>query len=83
MKRLTRGYTDEFRAEAIKYVLENNLKIKPTAEELGIPESTLRTWLKKYKEEGILKNQQRRKPLKAEEAELQALKKELATVKME
>lgn len=82
-KRAVQSYTNEFREEAIRYVIETDITVSRAARELGIPSSTLATWLKRYQKDGVIKNKQRKKPLSDKDAELSALKKELSMVKME
>jgi transposase len=77
------AYTNEFREEAVLMVLNENIPIGKAAQELGILRSTLATWIKKYKEKGTFKNEQRKKPLNEKDAEILKLKKELAVAKME
>ncbi|TGL88043.1 hypothetical protein EHQ68_09290 [Leptospira congkakensis] len=48
MNRERRGYPYEFKIESVKRYLENGRRAKYTADELGIPESTLREWRDKY-----------------------------------
>jgi len=44
-----RSYTPEFRAEAVKWVLEPGLSLAEAAERLSIPKGTLTTWVSKAK----------------------------------
>ena len=48
----TRTYTKEFKQEAIQLALHAG-NIKRTAEQLGIPEATLHTWVGKAKHETV------------------------------
>ncbi|WP_404801341.1 transposase [Aliarcobacter skirrowii] len=41
-------YTDEFKIDAIKQVLENGYGVTETAERLGIHHDSLRNWIKRY-----------------------------------
>lgn len=41
-------YTDEFRMDAVKQVVENGYGIMETAERLGVHHDSLRNWIKKY-----------------------------------
>lgn len=77
------SYTNEFREESVLFVLNNEMSMCKAARELGIPASTLTAWVKKYKEKGSFKNEQRKKPLNEKDAEISRLKRELAIVKME
>jgi len=38
-------YTPEFRSEAVKLVLEQNLSLSVASKRLGIPEGTLASWM--------------------------------------
>ncbi len=48
MSKKLRKYTAEFKREAVKLAL-NSPSISATAKDLGIPEPTLHTWVKKLK----------------------------------
>jgi transposase len=43
-------YTDEFRQEAVKQVINNNYEIKDVAQRLGIHPDSLKTWVSRYKD---------------------------------
>jgi transposase len=76
-------YTLEFRQEAVKLVVEENLSCHEAARRLSLAPSTLDYWIKAYKagKLGVIgKNQ---KPLTEVEMELARVKKENATLKME
>lgn len=60
-----REYSEEFRRDAIKQVLENGYGIIETAERLGVHHDSLRNWIKKYQ---------------SPEAEIKRLQKELKRV---
>ena len=50
MKRAPQGrYTREFRQEAVKLVLEENLSLPEAGRRLSLPPSTLGYWVKLYK----------------------------------
>lgn len=53
MSKLVRKYTKKFEQEAVKLALKSVSIIK-TAQELGIPVSTLHTWIGKLKDTGEL-----------------------------
>ncbi len=42
-------YTDEFRINAVKQVVENGYGVLETADRLGIHQTSLSSWIKKYK----------------------------------
>ena len=46
MKKTKRSYTDEFKSDAIRLALKASA-VGEAADRLGIPESTLNTWLRK------------------------------------
>ena len=77
-------YTPEYRAEAVKLVLDSGLKVAEAAKKLGMPKQTLATWVALAKE-GKLKNldMSRSKETGDLEAENARLRKELAEAKME
>ena len=43
-------YTDEFKQEAVKQVINNNYSIKDVADRLGIHPDSLKTWVSRYKD---------------------------------
>jgi transposase len=43
-------YTDEFKQEAVKQVINNNYPIKDTADRLGVHPDSLKTWVSRYKD---------------------------------
>lgn len=43
-------YSQEFKVEAIKMVLEGKQNQADIARELGVPNTTLATWIKRYKD---------------------------------
>jgi transposase len=45
MKRSNKSYTEEFKRDAMKLALKSD-SVNSTAKELGIPGSTLHTWLR-------------------------------------
>jgi len=47
VKRVTRQYTEEYKAESVKLVKE--IGITKAAKELGIPKTTLFQWVKQYR----------------------------------
>jgi len=84
MKRIPQGrYSKEFREEAVKLVIDQELSVPEASRRLGIPKSTIGNWVraKKAGKLGIIgKN---RRELSDTEVELARLKRELAQVKME
>jgi len=51
-------YTDEFREEAARQVIQNNYSIKETAERLGVHPSSLKNWVKQYNNPQAFQQQQ-------------------------
>lgn len=49
MKRHSK-YTEEFRQQAVKLIREQGYSIVKASENLGVPTSTLDTWLHRYQE---------------------------------
>jgi len=80
-------YNEEFKKQAVKYVQEQTKTLPEIAEELNIPEGTLRNWMAKYRSfenEPIANSEKIReleKRLKAAEREKQDLAEELAILK--
>jgi transposase len=84
MKRLPQGrYSREFREEAVKLITEQHLGIKEAAEKIGLPTTTLATWLKQYKSGKLGDVGKTYRPLTEIEIELAQTKKQLAISKME
>lgn len=50
-RRPKQNFTPEFRAEAVRQVVETSRPIAVVARELGIVDQTLGNWVKKYREE--------------------------------
>ena len=48
----SKRYTDEFRAEAVKQVLERGFTVADVAARIGIPKHTLYDWVQKAKKVG-------------------------------
>ena len=46
-KRKNRAYSKEFKESSVKLVLNSSENIKEVSDNLGIPEGTLRDWVKK------------------------------------
>ena len=52
MSRGRRVFTAEFKVESIRLVTEKGMKFREAAEQLGIRETVLRAWKKKWDQEG-------------------------------
>ena len=73
----------EFRQEAVKLVLEENLSLPEAGRRLSLQPSTLGYWVKLYKAGKLGDVGKSYRPLTDVEMELARTKKELAEVKME
>ncbi len=84
MKRIPQGrYSKEFREEAVKHVIEQELSIPEASRRLDVPKSTISYWVRANKA-GNLKNIGKdRRELTDTELEIANLRRELAKVKME
>ena len=72
-----KGYSEEFKIEAVKQVTKNGYSIKDTADRLGVHPDSLRNWIKKLESpEAILKH----KILDESQAEIKKLHRELKRV---
>ena len=84
MKRVPQGrYTREFRREAVKVVIEEELSLPEAGRRLSLPPSTLGYWVKLHKAGKLGDVGKTYRPLSDVEMELARTKKELAMVKME
>ena len=84
MKRVPQGhYTQEFRQEAVKLVIEQKLSWAKAAGQLSLPTSTLGNWVKAYQEGKLGEIGKSFRPLTEIEMELAEVKKEVSTLKME
>lgn len=80
-KRKRRAFTDEFRAGAVRLVLEGGKSLPQVARDLDLTESSLRTWVERARADrgegkpGVLTT--------AEREELSELRKEVRNLRME
>ena len=72
-------YNEEFKANAVRLVREERLKVGDVASDLGIGISTLKIWLGKYKQGRLLKTDKRT----VEEEEIKRLRKENRVLRQE
>lgn len=80
-RRKRRRYTPEFKSQAVALVLDEGLSVAQAARDLSIPESVLGRWTS---QERINRNPRPDGPLTTEErAELNRLRREVNTLKME
>lgn len=77
-----RQYDKEFKLSAVKLCKESKKSYKEVAENLGIPTSTLYTWIQEYKINGD-NGFQGSGTVKTSNEELHILKKQLAEMTME
>ncbi len=61
-----REYSEEFRRDAVKQVVENGYGIMETAERLGMHHDSLRNWIKKYKSPAAEKEAKKTEDTQAE-----------------
>ena len=79
-RRAKRQFTDEFKAGAVRLVLEERRRVAEVARDLGLTPSTLRVWVERARADrtggktGLTTD---------ERAELAALRKEMRVVRME
>ena len=74
----SKRYTDEFRAEAVKQVLERGFTVVDVAARIGIPKHTLYDWVQKAKKAG--RPAAGSAPTGTDSAEVRRLKAELRRV---
>jgi transposase len=75
-----RRFTDDYKAEAVQYVISSGRSVAAVARNLGIVEATLGRWVAKAQENGETKEPELDV---LERAELQRLRKEIQQVIME
>ncbi len=75
-----RRFTDEYKTEAVQYVISSGQPVAEVARNLGIVEATLGRWVAKSRENGETKEPELDV---SERAELQRLRKEIQQVRME
>lgn len=73
-------YTEEFREEAVRLVLESKRSLAQVAGDLGVNAWTLRGWVKKYREGVRTSEPRRRETLEEENGRL---KRELGVLRQE
>lgn len=75
-----RKFSEEFKAEAVRAVIESSRTVADVAREYGIGAETLRNWVNKYRREHAGDEPELAEP---ERAELARLRKEIRELKME
>lgn len=84
MQRLPKGvYSPEFRDQAVRLHLEDNLTLTEISNRLSLPKGTLKNWVAVARQGKLGEIGKCQKPLSDLELELARLKRELAEVKME
>ena len=84
IERITKGrFSREFREEAVRMVVEEKLSVPEVGRKLQLPPSTIRNWLKAYKEGKLGQIGKGQREMTALERELYETNRELARVKME
>ena len=79
-RRARRSYTDEFKAGAVRLILDEGKRVAEVARDLGLTPSSLRTWV----EQARANRSGGKTGLTTDErAELASLRKELRVVKIE
>ncbi len=82
MKRIPKvAYTLEFKLEALRRV-RGGEAVRKVARELGIPEQSIRNWVK-AQAEGRLGSAEKGKPITPEQMEISRLRAEVARLRME
>jgi transposase len=76
-------YSPEFRVQAVRLHLEENLTVTEISSRLPLPEGALKNWVAETWQGKLGKSAKAKKPLSDLELELAKLKRELAEVKME
>jgi transposase len=84
MERLPRQkYTKEFREQAVRLVLEQELTTPEAARRLAISDKTLANWVFRARHGRLAGLNETRRPVTELEAEVSRLKRELAEARME
>ena len=83
MKRLNRSYTPEFRAEAVRQVLDGGRSVPAVARSLEMSAKTLANWILRARKGETLAKVSAGKPVTEMEAELTRLRQEVAKLRME
>jgi transposase len=81
-KQQVRNYTSEYKAEAVKLVMDNNLTLTDAAARLGMSMKTLSAWVARVRRGGVPETKPNLIDSSAK-AEINRLKKALALAEME
>jgi transposase len=74
-----RKFTNEFKSEAVKLVLEQGVSLSQASRDLGLGNSTLCSWISKFKEGLLLPGSAARE----EKEEVKRLRREVETLRQE
>ena len=77
-----RNYTQEFKIDAVRMIIDQNRPVSEVASNLGINPSLLQRWRKKFEADGSVAFPGHGK-LKPEDEEIRRLRKELADTRQE
>jgi transposase len=77
-----RVFTREFKVEAVKLVRDRGVSVAQAARDLGVHENVLRKWVRELSTDPVQAFPGHGQ-MKAEQAEIAALRKEVAKLKME
>ena len=83
MTKKIRTYSDEFKAEAVKKIADNNCNISVTAKQLGIAMQTLSNWHNKANQGKLIGTEQYDPELMAALQEIKQLKRQLKVAEEE
>ena len=83
MAKKVRTYSDEFKAEAVKKIAENNGNISATAKQLGIAMQTLSNWQNKANQGKLVGTKQYDPELMSALEEVKRLKRQLKVAEEE
>lgn len=78
-----RSFTEEYKAQAVAFVLEEGRPAAEVARNIGVHEMTLRKWVKRAKESGAGDDSPGQGLSDSERAELDSLRAENAELKMQ
>ncbi len=83
MSKKVRTYSDEFKAEAVKKIADNNGNILATAKQLGIAMQTLSNWQNKHNQGKLVGTEQYPPDLMTALQEIKNLKRQLKVAEEE
>lgn len=78
-----RTYSNEFKLEIIKLVIEEKYSLSDVSESMHVPKSTVGKWVTQYRKEKQGITPENCKALTIEQQEIQALRKEVKRLKLE